>query len=288
MVPAVSTAKAPEATPGTVNLPAPTAWPIILAFGITLLFAGLLTSASVSILGAILAVTGCVGWFRDVLPHEKEETVEVKAEVTVVSTLRREVERLPIAPDLPRALLPLETYPVSAGIKGGLAGSVAMAVLACLYGFLKQRSIWYPINLLAATASAQSFHFGMTSLSTFHLSSFSLAVVIHLLTSLLVGLLYGAMLPMFPRRPILLGGVIAPILWTGLLRSILGLINPLLDARIDWTWFIASQFAFGIVAGLVVVRQERVRTRQFVPFLIRAGIEAPGLTDEKPNRNESR
>src|SRR5712692_5824171 len=131
----------PEAMPGTVKLPAPTAWPIVLAFGVTLLFAGLLTSASVSILGAILAVTGCVGWFRDVLPHEKEETVEVKAEVTVVSTVRREVERLPIAPDLPRALLPLEIYPVSAGIKGGLAGGVAMAGLACLYGLLKQGSI---------------------------------------------------------------------------------------------------------------------------------------------------
>ena len=47
-------------------------------------------------------------------------------------------------------------------------------------------------------------------------------------------------------------------------------------------------FYIGIVAGLVVVRQERVRTRQFVPFLMRAGIEAPGLTDEKPNRNGSR
>src|SRR5229473_3060567 len=227
MVPTGSRAEAPEATPGTVNLPAPTAWPIILAFGITLIFAGLLTSASVSILGAILFVTGCVGWFRDVLPHEKEETVEVREEVPVVSTARREVERLAVAPHLSRPLLPLETYPFSAGVRGGLAGSVAMAALACLYGFLKQRSIWYPINLLAATASAQSFHFDVTSLSTFHLSSFSLAVVIHLLTSLLVGLLYGAMLPMFPRRPILLGGVIAPILWTGLLRSILGLINPL-------------------------------------------------------------
>jgi hypothetical protein len=288
MVPTDLQAKAPEATPGTVKLPAPTAWPIILAFGITLLFAGLLTSASVSILGALLAVTGCVGWFRDVLPHEKEETVEVKAEVPVVSTVRREVERLPIAPDLARVLLPLETYPVSAGIKGGLAGSVAMAVLACLYGLLKQGSIWYPINLLAATGYAQSLQFGTTSLNAFHLGSFSLAVVIHLITSLLVGLLYGAMLPMFPRRPIFLGGVVAPILWTGLLHSILGLINPLLDARIDWSWFIASQFAFGIVAGLVVVRQERVSTRQFVPFLMRAGIEAPGLTDEKPNRNGSR
>ena len=177
---------------------------------------------------------------------------------------------------------------MSAGIKGGLAGSIAMAVLACLYGFLKQGSIWYPINLLAATVYAQSLHFGMTSLSAFHLDSFSLAVVIHLITSLLVGLLYGAMLPMFPRRPIFLGGVIAPILWTGLLHSTLGLINPLLNERIDWPWFIASQFAFGIVAGLVVVSQERVRTRQFMPFLMRAGIDAPGLMEERPEKGGSR
>src|SRR6202023_741609 len=226
--------EAPKATPGTVKLPAPTGWPIILAFGITLLFAGLLTTASVSILGAILFVTGCVGWFRDVLPHEKEETVQVQEEMPVVSTPRREVERLQIAPELSRPLLPLETYPASAGIKGGLAGSVAMAALACLYGLLKQGSIWYPINLLAATGYAQSLQFGTASLNAFHLGSFSLAFVIHLITSLLVGLLYGAMLPMFPRRPILLGGVIAPILWTGLVHSILGLIDPLLNQLINW------------------------------------------------------
>jgi hypothetical protein len=162
-----------------------------------------------------------------------------------------------------------------------------MAVLACLYGLLKQGSIWYPINLLAATGYAQSLEFGTASLNAFHLGSFLLAVLIHLLTSLLVGMLYGAMLPMFPRRPILLGGVVAPILWTGLLHSILGLLNPLLDARIDWWWFIASQFAFGIVAGLVVVRQDRIGTRQFEPFLMRAGIEAPGMKEEKPPRNGS-
>jgi hypothetical protein len=288
MVPVDLRAEASEVMPSKVCLPAPTAWPIVLAFGVTLLFAGLLTSPSVSILGAFLFVTGCVGWFRDVLPREREEMVEVREEMPVVSSPRREVERLPVAPHLPRPLLPIETYPASAGIKGGLAGSVAMAVLACLYGLLKQGSIWYPINLLAATAYAQSLEFGTASLNAFHLDSFSVAVVIHLSTSLLVGLLYGAMLPMFPRRPILLGGLIGPILWTGLLRSILGLINPILDARIDWRWFIASQFAFGIVAGLVVVRQERIRTRQFEPFLMRAGIEAPGIKDENPSRNGSR
>ena len=280
--------EAADTTPGTITLPAPTAWPIILAFGITLLFAGLVTNASLSILGAILTVTACVGWFRNVLPQEKEEIVRVTAEAPVVATSRRQVERLAVAPELSRALLPLETYPVSAGIKGGLAGSVAMALLACLYGLLKQGSIWYPINLLAATAYSEFLRFGTASLDTFHLGSFSIAVVIHLLTSLLVGLLYGAMLPMFPRRPILLGGIIAPILWTGLLYSMLELINPLLNRHIDWLWFIASQFAFGIVAGLVVMRQERVPTHQFVPFAIRAGIEAPGMTREKPRPGESK
>src|ERR1700683_2703696 len=288
MSPAESRSQIPEAAQSTIHLPAPTSWPIVLAFSITLLLAGLVTSTSVSILGGILFVAASIGWFHDIFPQEQEETIIVKVEIARVVTSRREIERLPVAPDLPRALLPLETYPGSAGIKGGLAGSVAMAVLACLYGVLKQRSIWYPINLLAATIYGQSLQLTPATLNAFHLGSFVVASFIHLLTSLLVGLLYGAMLPMFPRRPILLGGVIAPILWTGLLHSILDLINPLLNAHIDWPWFVASQFAFGIVAGLVVVRQQRVRIRQFVPFLMRAGFEGPGITKERPEKDGSR
>jgi hypothetical protein len=248
----------------------------------------MLTSASISVLGAVLIVVGCVGWFREVLPHEKEETIEVRDVAISVSTSRHKVQRLPMAPELPRPLLPLEIYPVSAGIKGGFAGSAAMAALACLYGLLKRGSIWYPINLLAATCYGRSFNMETEWLNRFHLGNFSLAVVLHLMISLLVGLLYGAVLPMFPRRPIFLGGIVAPILWTGILHSILGLLNPLLDERIDWPWFIASQIAFGIVAGLVVASLSRVHTRQFIPFLMRAGIEAPGFSEEKHGKDESR
>ncbi|MDQ1410658.1 MAG: hypothetical protein QOJ41_2393, partial [Acidobacteriaceae bacterium] len=119
----------------TLQLPAPTAWPIVLAFGITLLFAGLLTSLSVSVLGAVLAVVGVIGWFRDVLPHEAHETVLVSEKVEPVVTTRPEVARVGwITDELNRSWLPLEFYPVSAGIKGGLAGSVAMAILAAIYG----------------------------------------------------------------------------------------------------------------------------------------------------------
>jgi hypothetical protein len=45
----------------------------------------------------------------------------------------------------------------------------------------------------------------------------------------------------------------------------------------------ASQFAFGIVAGLVVMRQSRVPTRENLPFVLRAGIEAPGLMPPREN-----
>lgn len=265
------------------KLPAPTAWPISLAFGVALLFAGLITSLSVLILGAILVVVGCVGWFLDVFPHEKHVEVSVVEKPVPITTSRSAVARLEIAPELPRALLPLETYPVSAGIKGGLAGAVAMAVLACLYGIIKQGSIWYPINLLAATVYSQSRSMMLApdTLKVFHLDSFLIASFIHLITSVLVGLLYGAMLPMIPRRPILLGGVVAPILWSGLLRSMLDLINPLLSQRVDWVWFIASQFAFGIVAGLIVARQHRIPIKQFIPFAVRAGIETPGTMHER-------
>jgi hypothetical protein len=269
-----------ESAPDTVEMPAPTAWPIALAFGITLLFAGLVTSEAVSLLGAMVAIAGAVGWFRDVLPYEAHERVPVVREELRVTTTRREVVRMPAAPELQRAFLPLEIYPISAGVKGGLAGSVAMAIVAMLYGLISQHSVWYPINLLAAGFLPASMTDTTAKIAAFNLGVFLIAIPIHVITSLLVGLLYGAMLPMLPRRPILLGGFIAPLLWTGLIHSILGIVNPVLNDRIHWGWFVASQVAFGIVAGIVVSHQERIRTWQRLPLAFRAGMEGSGMRDE--------
>src|SRR5580693_9820841 len=262
--------------PREIEVPAPTAWPFILALGAALLFAGLVTSASVSCLGALLSVAGSIGWFREVFPHEHGEVVPVLPEDIRLTTDRRVVDRLPILPDQLRAWLPVHTYPISAGVKGGIAGSIAMAVLACAYGVLQAGSIWYPINLLAAVAYRETLRLGPAQLYSFHADAFAIAFVLHGVVSIFVGLLYGAMLPMFPRRPIVLGGLIAPVLWSGLLYTILGLLNPLLASHIDWLWFMASQVAFGIVAGFIVVRQPSFPTRENVSFVLRAGIEAPG------------
>ncbi len=265
----------------TLELPAPTAWPLVLAFGITLAFAGLVTSESVSVLGGILIIAGAVGWFRNVLPHEEHESVSVTPGEPAIATTRRDVARLEVADQPKRAWLPLETYPVSAGIKGGLAGSVVMAGLAMLYGLISGNGIWYPVNLLVAGFFPGAVNATTAQIAEFRMSALLLAVPIHLITSLLVGLLYGVMLPMFPRRPVFLGGLIAPIMWSGLLYTTLDIINPVMNHRINWLWFVLSQVGFGVVAGLVVSRQQRIRTYQGLPFAVRAGIEAPGVMRER-------
>jgi hypothetical protein len=264
-------------SPREIEVPAPTAWPFVLAFGATLLFAGLVTSASISILGAVLTLSGCVGWFREVFPQQHEVAEPVVQDDFQISTECRVVDRVPVAENQVRAWLPVHTYPVFAGVKGGLAGSVAMAVIACAYGLLKIGSIWYPINLLAASVYAQSLKMGPAQLNSFHADSFLIALGMHAVISTLVGLLYGAMLPMFANRPIVLGGLIAPVLWSALIYTMLDLLNPLLAKHIDWYWFVASQVGFGVVAGLVVVRQTRMLTRENLPFAMRAGVEAPGI-----------
>src|ERR1700733_14874449 len=104
---AVEQPRGAEQATQTIELPAPTAWPSILAFGITLVFAGLVTNDSVSILGAIFAFAGCIGCFGDVLPHEKHESVPVEENVPTIATNRPRVTRIEwITQELPRARLP--------------------------------------------------------------------------------------------------------------------------------------------------------------------------------------
>ena len=267
-------------SPEKIEVPAPTAWPIVLAFGLTLVAAGLVTAAPVSILGAVLAMAGAAGWFRAVLPVESHEWAPVVPEGVVIETSREAVERIAGIPAVPRAWLPVEIYPISAGIRGGLAGGAVMALLAGLYGTLSGNGIWYAMNLLVGGLFPSLATETARQIGTFDLHQFLVAFPIHLLISLLVGLIYGAMLPMLPRRPILLGGFVTPLLWSGLIYGGLAFINPVMNQHIDWMWFVASQIGFGVVAGVVVAVQERIPTRQRTPLIMRMGIEAPGLVPE--------
>src|ERR1043166_5910508 len=133
-----------------IQVPASTGWPLVAAFGFTLVFAGLLTHFMVSSLGIVTLCAGLVGWFREVLPHEAHDSVVLEKEEVVPTRPSPKVRHLEVGEFGHRARLPLKIYPYSAGIRGGLVGGAAMAILAILYGLIGHKSIWYPVNLLAA------------------------------------------------------------------------------------------------------------------------------------------
>jgi hypothetical protein len=266
-----------------VEMPVGTAWPIVLAFGATLSFASLVTNIGIGLAGALLICCGIVGWFKQVFPHERYELVPIVTRRFVPASSRTKVAHIQVN-EVHRAYLPVESYPLHAGLRGGVAGGIVMILPALLYGYLTQHSIWYAVNLLGGAGVAHWTNPTTADIAAFHWNGLIVATFIHASVCILIGLLYGAMLPMWPKRPILLGGLVAPLLWTGLLHSILGFVNPAFNARIAWGWFALSQILFGIVAGIVVTRIGKIRTHQTVPFILRMGIEAKEFESAKGNQ----
>ena len=263
--------------PEIIELPAPTAWPMVVALGLTLAFGGLVTHAVVSVVGLVLALIGVVGWWREVLPEPQVERIAlppVERRAPRVVTAPAALERLRIGVGGHRTRVPVEVQPYSAGIWGGLVGGIAMAVLALAYGLIVQRSLWYPINLLAAVALPGLTHATLADLRAFNLPALVIGTIVHGLLSVFAGLLYAVILPMLPSRHMLWGGVVAPLLWTGLVWAVVGIVNPTLGARVDWPWFVVSQMAFGLATGLVVARAQPLATMQTWSLAARAGIEA--------------
>lgn len=277
-------------SPEIIELPAPTAWPMVTALGITLLCAGLVTHVAVSVVGLILALRGAVGWFREDLPVEKQESTRVRPpseRSQPVKVSIRTAAHLRAGEAGHRVRIPVEIHPYSSGIKGGLLGGVAMAIVACAFGLIFYGSVWYPINLLAAAALPSMAQADLAQLKAFDGMAFFVALISHGAISILVGLLFAVLLPMFPsRRAAFWGSLTSPLFWSSLVWATLRFVNPALNSRIDWTWFIASQVVFGLVAGYVVHHTKPVETMQTWPLAARAGLEVPGLLREKTPQSD--
>lgn len=264
------TAEVPEA----IELPASTDGPLVVAFGIALIFAGMVTVGWVSVVGILCGLVGAVRWWWQVLPEEKHERIAVdRARESKLVIEPAKVPVREIGEVQHRMRIPVEVHPYSAGLKGGLVGGAAMAAVALLYGQLAQGSIWYPINLLAAVTSSSMASASLDQLRQFSVYGLVVGGAIHGLLSLLVGLLYAMILPMVVGSPVLWGGLVGPLLWSGGLWASFRVINPGLNARVDWLWFVVSQLAFGLACGWVVSRSARVRTQQTWPLSERAGLE---------------
>jgi hypothetical protein len=268
-----------------VELPVPTLWPVITAFGLTLLFAGFVTTLIVSLVGILTALVGAIGWFSDVFPHPKHEPFPIRPHhewPEAVVSEGRTVTHLHVGEHHHREQLPTAMHPYTAGFVGGLLGGAVMAFVACAWGLLVDHSVWYPINLLAAAGLPEMSTASEAVLKSFSFAGLIVAVVTHLTTSVMVGLLYTVILPMLPaKREWLFGGILTPLIWTGLIWASLRFINPMLNERIEWIPFVVSQVAFGMVCGYYVFHSIKVSTQQGWSVAARLGVEAQHPGEKK-------
>jgi len=111
-------------------------------------------------------------------------------------------------------------------------------------------------------------------LGRFHAEWFLPAAVLHVLLSSSFGVLFALLVPRLPPipGPIAWGGLVLPLIWTGISYGLMGVVNPVLQGRVDWFWFIVSQFVFGVVAAGVVLRSGMVP----IPPAGRGAVEGGG------------
>jgi hypothetical protein len=261
-----------------IQLPAPTFWPMTFAFGITLMAASVVTNLWVGIVGLAIVLRSIWGWWHTVIPHEEHEEVPVDVNLRPAPIMveLRSVVRLHAGEGGHRVRVPEQVHPYSAGMWGGLAGAVAMAVLACLYGLIFEHSIWYPINLLAGVVIPGLGNASLAQLKEFNGLAFVAASIGHIILSVLVGIVYAVMLPMFPKYAPFWAGILMPLFWSGLVATTLGVINPALNSRISWPAFVVCQLGYGLVGGFVIARSTNIRTMQSWSLAERAFLEAPG------------
>ncbi len=246
----------------SVEMPRPTAAPMVLSLGIALVAAGVATSYALLCVGAVLVVAGLGMWVGQLLPgrgHCHEARVEPALRPQPVVVAPAAVQRMREGMPGYRLRLPEKVHPISAGIKGGLVGGLVMPLPAMAYGLLSGRGIWLPINLLAGMVLPNVGNFSADQLEQFNPTLLMTGIVIHATVSLILGLMYGVLLPALPAivKPLAWAALLMPLLWTAVSFVTLGALNPTIQGRMEWPWFIVSQFIFGVVAALVFMRGEK-------------------------------
>jgi hypothetical protein len=252
--------------PDSVEMPRPTVWPMVLSLGLFLAAAGVATNAAITVTGAVLLVFGLGGWVAQLVSgrgHVHEPRVAPELRPALPPARAGEVSRLGTGMPGYRLRLPVHMHPVSAGVKGGIVGGIVMAIPAIGYGIVSGHGFLYPINLLAGMViplAAGRDPEQLSQLEKFNPGLLVLAIAIHATMCVVIGLLYGVLMPTLPEipRPIAWGGLLMPLFWTAVSFSAMSVVNRVMAQGVNWPWFIASQFLFGVVAAVVVLSLKRL------------------------------
>jgi hypothetical protein len=247
--------------PGRVEMPRPTAAPLVLSLGLALMACGIALGAAFLVMGIVVIVVGLCFWVSQLLPG-RGHIQEVLAEPSRPAVVGRAGRVEQLRPGMPgyRLRLPEDVHPISAGLKGGIAGGVAMPVPTLLWGLLSGHGFFYPVNLLAGMVLPGVGTMTVAELEQFHGALLAVALVIHIAMAIVIGLIFGVILPTLPeiRPPIAWGGMLMPIVWTAASYVAMRTVNPALPAKVSWPWFIVSQLVFGIAMPAVVLANQRL------------------------------
>jgi hypothetical protein len=146
------------------------------------------------------------------------------------------------------------------GVLGGIAGGLVMPAPALLWSLRTGHGFWYPANLLAGLVVPGMDKLTPSEQQAFHPTWLAIAVGIHAALSVTFGLAYPLVLPRLRAipGPMAWGALVMPMLWTGSSYGLMGVVNPVLQGQVNWPWFVFSQFVFGLVASIVVLRSETI------------------------------
>ncbi|HYV37925.1 MAG TPA: hypothetical protein VE988_19730 [Gemmataceae bacterium] len=258
-----------DKTKDSVELPAPTAAPLVLGMGIALVGVGFATSLGFTVVGVVVFVFGLGSWIGQlisVLGHVEEPLVEPSLRPGEAVAAPGTVEPMHPGTAGYRFVLPEKVHPISSGVKGGIIGGLLMPIPAMAYGLIVHGSPWLPVNLLVGIVIPGITDATLDDLKAFHPISLILGILIHAAFSVTFGLMYGVILPMLPSikwGPLLFGGILMPFLWSGVCYGMMGIVNPLMEQHVSWPWFVVSQLVYGLAMSYVVSRSEKIAVAQW-------------------------
>ncbi|MDP7069900.1 MAG: hypothetical protein QF561_00955 [Phycisphaerales bacterium] len=256
-----------------IELPQPTAGPMICAFGFTLMAAGIVTNWIVAVVGLTALLAGAVDWFRNANPDSLEMVAPpAREKPTPIVPRPGSVDHL-LGDSSHRARIPMEIHRYRDGMIGGAIGGVVMAIFASLWGLIAHGSLWYAVNLLAGTLRSGVADLSMEELAAFSTEGLIVGIIIQAVMAITVGLLYGVVLPLVPRAPLVFAAIIVPLMWSGLTWAAVSVVNPALGDHVEWIWFIASQVVYGVTTGWWIIRSEKIGTMQNWHYVDRIGLE---------------